>query len=62
MADYSRHIQLLVFVFTVLIGLFLIAAIFEWERFWKPLVFTIAVTMILVLVLARFGGDLGRSA
>lgn len=61
MADYSDHVKFLILVFTTLVALFLIASMFRWEDFWRPLVFSIALTMLVILILARFGGDLGRT-
>lgn len=61
MADYREHLKLLVKAFLVLLTVFLISAMFRWEDFWRPTVFSIALTLMAILLLSKFGGDAGRT-
>lgn len=61
MADFGDHVKLLVQSFLILMGAFLVASILRWGDFWRPLLFSIALTVLVILILARFGGDLGRT-
>lgn len=61
MADYSPHLRLIVQFFLGLVVLFLFSAAMEWDRFWRPVVFSMALVLMAALILARFGGDLGRT-
>lgn len=61
MPDYEDEMRLLILLFAGLIVLFLLASALEVERFWRPIVFSIALVLLAALILARFGGNLGRT-
>lgn len=61
MADYSDHLRVLVIALLVLVVVFLIASMFEQRRFVGQVFWSIAIVISVVFILAKFGGDLGRT-
>jgi hypothetical protein len=61
MADYSDHLRLLVMALLVLVVLFLVASMLEQRRFVAQVFWSIVIVVSVVFILARFGGDLGRT-
>ncbi|MBI4392860.1 MAG: hypothetical protein HY556_03550 [Euryarchaeota archaeon] len=59
MADYSKHVQLLTIFLILILTYFIFAFTFNIENLWRSLIIVIAVIILVITVLARFGGNLG---
>jgi hypothetical protein len=61
MADYGEHLGWLVKAVLVLVGLFLLASMLEDRRLVGQVFWALVIIIGVVWILARFGGDLGRT-
>ncbi|MBI4392571.1 MAG: hypothetical protein HY556_02075 [Euryarchaeota archaeon] len=59
MADYSPHVKILTFFLILVLTYFIMAFTFNIENLWRSLIIVIAVIVLVITVLARFGGNLG---
>jgi hypothetical protein len=61
MADFSDHVRLLVLALLALVVLFLLASMLEQRRFVAQVFWSIAIVVGVIWILAKWGGDLGRT-
>ena len=61
MTDFSDHVKLLTFVLVPALGLFVASYTLHQEALWQATLGAVGVVVLVVFILARFGGDPGRT-
>lgn len=61
MADYAEHVRVLILFLLAILLLFTVTYTYQWTRLWNSALITTVIVVGIILILARFGGDLGRT-
>lgn len=61
MVDYSDHVKWLLVGLFIGLSVFVLTYAYEWDRLRTSSLLAVVILAGIILILARFGGDLGRT-